>query len=149
MGWMAPSRYLSAKMAILACYRAHLRTIGSTTAAAPQPSATDRVAAYVEQQRADLPDITNRKPILSNAQFEKAPGFLRQHKSGGWELLVSPKRFRKVFPDAEDLMIELRDLGQARTENGKQPKLTTKVQVRRERGAERVYCILIGSLADE
>jgi hypothetical protein len=109
----------------------------------------DRVAEYVEQHRADLPDITNRKPKLSNAEFEKAPGFLRQGKGGGWELLVSPKRFRKVFPDAEDLMSELRKLAQARTENGRQPKLTTKVQVRRGSGAERVYCILIGSLADE
>lgn len=84
-------------------------------------SAADKVAAYIE--------MNEIKPIgrapLSPEAFHRTAGFLRERK-GRQELLISTKKFKEVFLDANPMLAELDRAKLLQTENGVQRKLSVK-----------------------
>ncbi|WP_246719925.1 DUF927 domain-containing protein [Methylocystis sp. H62] len=86
-------------------------------------SAIQRIQLYVKRHEQDLidhPDVP-----LTPDDFRAAHGF-RLTVAGREAVLIPSERFRREFPDYRTLMHELKTLGQAKTEVGKQPKLTIK-----------------------
>ena len=131
--------------AVLVCYRAHL-----SHRAGRQPSRRtelDRIIDYARRHRQQLIDLRAGKVDMDDDSLAEACGFLKAASGGGLELLVPPNRMHREFRDYLTLMKELRDQGHARVEHGTQPKLTTKVPIRRNKLPERVYCIRIPSAA--
>ena len=103
------------------------------------PSPLDAIRAYVERHRSALINVAELASPLRRAAFEAGPGFLHQN-DGRTELLISARRFQSEFPDCEPMMRALRAEGRARTEGGRQPKLTIKTpKAICEEG--RAYCI--------
>jgi len=131
--------------AVLVCYRAHVshRTDRQTS----RRTELDRITDYARQHRQQLIDLRAGKVDMDDGSLAEAYGFLKAASGGGLELLVPPKRMHREFPDYLTLMKELRDQGHARVEQGTQPKLTTKVPIRRNKLPDRVYCIWIPSAA--
>ncbi len=122
----------------LAMIQAVAAGLSPSTVARIAPS--DRIAEYVKRHRSEIVDVsTLRGPLLATA-FGRTPGFLRD-RDGRTELLVPAGRFQETFPDYQDLMRELRTLGLAVTEGGRQAKLTIKAprSICRE---GRVYCVV-------
>lgn len=104
-----------------------------------QADPLDEIRGYMRRHRDDLIEVAALDRPLSLADFEAAPGFLRQADEGTVPLIPAG-RFRAAFRDGEALMRTLRGQGQARTEGGRDPKVSIKAsRAVCEQG--RVYCI--------
>jgi putative DNA primase/helicase len=86
-------------------------------------SAIQRIQLYVMRHEQDLIDYLDVP--LTPDDFRAAHGF-RWTVAGREAVLIPSERFQREFPDYRTLMHELKTLGQAKTEVGKQPKLTIK-----------------------
>ncbi|MHC2018955.1 DUF927 domain-containing protein [Methylobacterium sp. CM6247] len=98
-----------------------------------------QIQTYFEKHRTHVVDVSTLQAPLSKVAFEATAGILRQSE-GGTELMIPARRFQEAFPRYEALMRALRDIGQARTESGRKPKLTIKTP-RAICSDGRVYCV--------
>ncbi len=133
-----PKEWGSLLSAILQVYC----SVTASQATAPSPiPAINKIRAYVERHKAKLVRIRNVQEPYSQKTFQRAVGFLRKI-NGCEEVLIPTEQFQRMFPDHTLLMKELRDAGLAKTERGKQAKLSIKAP-KRLCPTGRVYCIQI------
>jgi hypothetical protein len=124
--------------AILQVYR----SVTPPQATAPSPiPAINKIRAYVERHKAKLVRMRNVQEPYSQKAFQTAAGFLRKTNSCE-EILIPTEQFQRMFPDHALLMKELRDAWLAKTEGGKQAKLSVKAP-KRLCPTGRVYCITL------
>jgi len=123
--------------AVLTVYGRRVRVSAAVTV--PR-SARESVAAYVGRNRATLHDISGgRYPELSNAELDRALGFIRRQGADTW-LLVRAARWEKEFGSAAHrLLRELKRDGLLWTREG----LQSQERVRASRPKDRVYRILV------
>lgn len=91
----------------------------------PVKEAAAAVQSYSDRHRSSLLKVADLKQPLDRLSFDAAAGFLREIE-GKTELLVPARQFQKTFPNYRQIVRNLRNNGSARTEMGKQSKLTIK-----------------------
>ncbi|TPK86992.1 DUF927 domain-containing protein [Mesorhizobium sp. B2-4-13] len=97
----------------------------SAKTAATGSSALERVAKYVQKQGDAIVRVKTLSGPVSLKKFSGSPGYLIR-ATGRKALLIPSERFRAEFEDHKAIMQQLRRLGLAKTERGKNPKLTIK-----------------------
>lgn len=103
-------------------------------------SALNIIRAYVKRNRDHIISVSKMKPY-SREKFDASVGFYRK-VNGKLEVLFPSQNFQHAFPKYANLMQELKKSGHAKTESGKQKKMTIKTPLNICKSG-RVYCINI------
>ncbi len=127
---------------MLTIYRRYRAGLVQAAPKADPRAAIEDVQAYAKNRGPELHDLAGGTyPNLTDAQLDKAAGFLRQKGGATW-LLMPPDRWNAEFGSRAKAMLgELKSGGHLKTEKN---SYQSQAKVRASKNKDRVYMVKIG-----